>query len=127
MKFKTAILILFCFTFSIVNAQEQKPSPQVYMPQPAQLNVFAMGNAKLVNGIAEVKFDTASVFMAKKSTLKVMITANGSWSGIYVTKVTKYGFTVKSETGDLNATFNWVLVGERKIMYPNGWKSTDAE
>ena len=38
----------------------------------------------------------------------------GTWSGIYVVEQTGQGFSVKSETGDLNAKFNWIAIGIRK-------------
>jgi hypothetical protein len=77
-------------------------------------DVCIMGSGKLENGSGEIIFDKVFDKIIPSKNGQVIITPVGSWSGIYITEVSENGFKVKSESGDINANFNWVLLGEKK-------------
>lgn len=70
------------------------------------------GIAKLSGGSVQVSFEGRSFNRA--TNIKIIVTPVGSWSGIYVKDVTGKGFTAVSETGDPNASFSWIALGDVK-------------
>lgn len=73
------------------------------------------GTGKLKNGIAVVEFPSYfSEFVSEATEIRVITTPEGSFSGLYVTEKTSSGFVVKSEVGDLNAKFNWLVIATLK-------------
>jgi len=78
----------------------------------ANRHVNQAGSAKLVNGSIEVKFEEG--LFAKAANIRIVASPVGSWSGIFIKDISNAGFTAMSETGNLNAEFNWIAVGEIK-------------
>ena len=77
--------------------------------------MYLSGNANLINGVAEIKFNEKISEAIAKSNPQVIVTPVGSWSTIYVAEVTAKGFKVKSESGNANASFGWMLVVEKTV------------
>ncbi len=67
------------------------------------------GISKLING--SVYIDLSNILNNGISNLKynVQLTPYSTWSGFYVKDISNNGFTVKSEQGDLNASFFWTI------------------
>jgi|GEM_PF-5580633 len=73
------------------------------------------GRDKLTNGKARIEFEHPyTEVVSDKVPLKVIVTPEGSYSGIYVTDVSVKGFTAVSETGDVNAEFSYLVIGRVK-------------
>ncbi len=73
------------------------------------------GRTKLSNGIARIEFEEPyPQVISSQIPIKVIVTPEGSYSGIYVKDVTTRGFTAVSEVGDLNATFSWMAIARVK-------------
>ncbi len=122
MKKNIFLVIKICFIISFlviglnqVQAQDQAKRNLISTKDPA-FRICLTGSAKLVQGKAEIKFNKEylSKFINRNLDIKILVTPVGSWSGIYVMSMDKDGFTVKSDTGDQNVLFNWILVGEKK-------------
>jgi hypothetical protein len=73
------------------------------------------GKAKLVDGKARIEFNQPfPQVISQEIPVNVLVTPEGSWSGIYVIDVSVKGFTAASEAGDANATFSYMAVGRVK-------------
>lgn len=95
-------------------AAEPKPARMAVASGVAEVipgKTYLAGSAKLVAGRADVKFEDK--FSTVAANIKVIVTPVGSWSGIYVMDVSPNGFTVRSETGNPDAEFNWFAVSEK--------------
>lgn len=73
------------------------------------------GRTKLSNGTARIEFDEPyPKVISKEIPIKVIVTPEGSYSGIYVKDVSVNGFTAVSDVGDRNATFSWMAIARVK-------------
>mgnify|MGYP000308095653 FL=1 len=83
----------------------------------APIKIAFTGRAKLSNGFCEIKFPRKiSEIIFEPYDIKVLIVPYRSWSGIYVLEVNEYGFKCKSETGDLNAEFDYFVICKSKRL-----------
>jgi hypothetical protein len=120
--FKTILSIIICFLICRfeIKAQEkttQQQEQNIVIPvqMHPQNEIFISGSAKLVNGTAEIKYEEVFLKLLPESNkIKIIVTPEGSWSAIYIVKSDNKGFAVKSESGDLNAHFNWIVTGEKR-------------
>jgi hypothetical protein len=79
------------------------------------VEVYTDGTAKLKNGSASVQFDRLySEAISAESSINITLTTVGSWSGLYIQASDSRGFLVVSQTGDLNASFNWIAIAKKK-------------
>lgn len=73
------------------------------------------GRAKLANGSVRIDFEEPyPQVISNRIPIKVIVTAEGSSSVIYVKDVDVTGFTAASEIGDRNATFSWMAIARVK-------------
>lgn len=73
------------------------------------------GRAKLSNGTARIEFEEPyPQVISDRIPIKVIVTPEGSYSGIYVKDVSVNGFIAVSEVGDVNATFSWMAIARVK-------------
>jgi hypothetical protein len=87
----------------------------LFCVESPEVEFYSNGTAQLTNGRASVAFSRLfSEAISPDIPVRVIVTSVGSWSGIYLDNATNSGFTVRSEAGDLNATFNWIAIGRRK-------------
>lgn len=87
----------------------------LFCVESPEVEFYSNGTAQLTNGKASVAFDRLfSEAISPDVPVRVIVTPVGSWSGIYLESADSSGFSVRSETGDLNATFNWIAIGRRK-------------
>jgi hypothetical protein len=93
--------------------------PLFCMESP-EVEFYSNGTAQLISGTASVSFSRLfSEAISSDVPVRVILTPAGSWSGMYIENVNSSGFTVRSETGNLNASFNWLAIGRR-----NGYEQT---
>jgi len=118
---KKFIVILLGVVFAVyLNAQEKSFNPYIMKKierKGAVARVFTAGSSKLINGLAEINFeDDLKEFGVKDvSEIKVIVTPFNTFSGLYVTDLTLKGFKVKSEIGDKNAEFNYLVLIVKKF------------
>jgi hypothetical protein len=87
----------------------------LFCVESPEVEFYSDGTAQLTHGEASVDFDRLfSEAISPDIPIRVVVTPVGSWSGIYLQNATNSGFAVRSEAGDLNATFNWIAIGRRK-------------
>lgn len=123
---KKFIFILAIFIISL-NAQEKGVNPLIMKKIERKgpvAKVFTGGTAKLINGIAEIKFedDLKEFGVSDVSEIKVVVTPLNTFSGLYITDLTLKGFKVKSEIGDKNAEFNYLVFIVKKIQQIKGFE-----
>jgi hypothetical protein len=103
------ILILTGFLY----AQKSDIDKEIIAP----IKIALTGRAKLSNGFCEVKFPRKiSEIIFEPYDIKVLIVPYRSWSGIYCVEINEYGFKCKSETGDLNAEFDYFVICKSKRL-----------
>jgi len=56
------------------------------------------------------------------SEIKVVVTPINTFSGLYITDLSLKGFKVKSEIGDKNAEFNYLVFIVKKIQQIRGFE-----
>lgn len=106
-KFLVTFIILIGFLY----AQNDLKIMEYKLP----VKIALTGRAKLSNGLCEIKFPVKiSEIVPEAYDVKVLIIPYGSWSGIYVTYIDEYGFKCKSETGNLNAEFDYFVICKSK-------------
>jgi hypothetical protein len=110
-RFLFIIIILSTTALAQSVSKEKQTFSKLGKDVPKINKVYLSGKAKLVGGKAYVKFESE---LSKTDEIAVIVTPINSWSGIYVKNVTKNGFEVNSETGDLNAEFYWIVVGKEE-------------
>jgi hypothetical protein len=87
----------------------------MFCVEAPDVEFYTNGSAQLVNGTATVEFERLyKEAVSAARPVRVTVVPVGTWSGIYVVEQTGQGFSVKSESGDLNAKFNWIAIGIRK-------------
>jgi hypothetical protein len=79
-------------------------------------NISIAGNSKLNNGTVFVEFPQKLSEDLNGQKYIINLTAVGSWSGLYIEEINNNGFIVKSESGDLNANFFWLLSSTNTIL-----------
>lgn len=90
----------------------EKTSP-VYAVTGLTAKLYENGAAQLVNGEAFVAFDS-NYKMLLGDNPTVTVTPNGNCNGIYISSVTKEGFTVKEmNNGTSSVAISWISVGNR--------------
>ncbi len=97
----------------------------LYAVQSEQTEIVISGVSTLESGSKKILFDeiNASIINPEKN-IKVSITLTSEANGVFVTDKSEKGFTVKElNNGGSNATFDWVVIAERKI----GQDDEDAE
>lgn len=73
------------------------------------------GKARLRNGKVRVEFERPfPQVISGNEPVRVLVTPEGSWSGIYITDVSVKGFTALSQVGDSNANFSFMAIGRVK-------------
>ena len=78
-----------------------------------EATVYKKGKIQLVNGMATIEFDAAYAKLLGEEPI-VTVSAMGECNGVYVTSVTKTGFTVKElNNGNSNVQISWISVGNR--------------
>ncbi len=78
-----------------------------------EATVYKKGKIQLVNGTATIEFDAAYAKLLGEEPI-VTVSAMGECNGVYVTAVTKTGFTVKElNNGNSNVQISWISVGNR--------------
>ncbi|MEO0267190.1 MAG: hypothetical protein ABIM36_03530 [candidate division WOR-3 bacterium] len=106
-KILAILIILSAFLYA------QREDIITYKAFPTK--VALTGRAKLSNGFCEVKFPVkVSDIVPEAYDIKVLVVPYGSWSGIYITHVDEFGFKCKSETGNLNAEFDYFVICRSK-------------
>jgi hypothetical protein len=79
------------------------------------IEVMSSGAARLTNGQSKVVLERLFQETIEKGIpLKVIVTPQDTWSGLYVTDVSHEGFTVRSGAGDPSANFTWMVIGRRQ-------------
>jgi hypothetical protein len=87
----------------------------VFTVTAPDVEIMTSGTASLAGGTARVQFDRLfAESVSDAVALRVTATPVGAWSALYLTLVDGGGFTVRSDAGDANASFNWVAVGRAK-------------
>lgn len=110
MKKILAILIILT---GFLSAQQREDIKTLEYKLPVKIALT--GRAKLSNGTCEIKFPLKiSEIVPEAYDIKVLIVPYGSWSGIYVTHIDESGFKCKSETGNLNAEFDYFVICRSK-------------
>jgi hypothetical protein len=90
-------------------------SELLFCTEAPDVEFYTNGTSQLVNGTATVEFERLyKEAISTERPVRVVVVPAGSWSAIYVVSQTPTGFMVKSESGDLNAKFNWIAIGIRK-------------
>ncbi|MCC6702402.1 MAG: collagen-like protein [Fluviicola sp.] len=93
-------------------ATESKMVP-AYAATSTEATVYKKGTIQLVNGVATVAFDANYVALLGENPV-VTITPMGECNGVYITGVTKNGFTVKELNGGTSTVqVSWIAVGNR--------------
>jgi len=118
---KKIVFILLTTIFIIsLNAQQTSFDPLTMKKierKGAVVRVFTGGTSKLLNGLAEIKFedDLKEFGVTDVSEIKVVVTPINTFSGLYVTDLNLKGFKVKSEIGDKNAEFSYIVFIVKKV------------
>jgi hypothetical protein len=87
----------------------------VFSVAAPDVEIMTSGTASLAGGTARVEFDRLfAESVSDAVALRVTATPVGAWSALYLAQVDGGGFTVRSDAGDANASFNWVAVGRAK-------------
>ena len=98
-----------------------------YTSTSTTVDINTRGKAKMVNGIAFVKFDdnfTATANLDEES-LNITVTPMGATNGVYISKITEDGFFIKENlNGSSNTTINWMAVSTQK-GYEKGVKISE--
>jgi hypothetical protein len=83
--------------------------------QSRDVEIVASGTAKLSNGSATIALDQEiRDFVSGNVDLRITTTPKGSWSGLYVAQQSNDQFVVKSDAGNLNADFDWIVIAREK-------------
>jgi hypothetical protein len=83
--------------------------------QSRDVEIVASGTSRLNNGSVTIALDSEiNAFVSGNVDLKITATPKGSWSGLYVAQQSKGQFVVKSDAGDLNASFDWIVIAREK-------------
>jgi len=93
------------------NANQEKKA--VYAVTATESKIYNNGKSTLVNGSAFIAF-TEDFKSLLGEIPTVTVTPNGNCNGLYVSEVTKEGFTVKElNNGHSNVVISWITVGNR--------------
>lgn len=97
---------------------DKQNTPRIlFSPEAPEIVFQDFGIGKLKNGETTILLDPIlkeSLFIDEKHPLKVFITLEDDCNGVFVTKKTKDGFTVKElKNGNSNASFSWQIVANR--------------
>jgi hypothetical protein len=85
----------------------------LYQVSALESTIYFKGNSQLENGTAFVEFSDKYAALLGNAPV-VTITPNAECNGVYVSSVSKNGFTVRElMNGTSNAAFSWIAVGER--------------
>lgn len=85
----------------------------VYSVTGLTAKMYDNGTAQLVNGEAFVAFDSNYKLLLGENPT-VTVTPNGNCNGVYISSVTKEGFTVKEiNNGTHSVAVSWISVGNR--------------
>ncbi|MDW8236746.1 MAG: hypothetical protein RMK98_09040, partial [Bacteroidia bacterium] len=100
------------YTAEIVSTPEgRKP---VYATTSPQLQVYTVGRGTLQGGKAEIRFDKDFQSLLGEVPI-VIVTPQGPCRGIYVSQVTKEGFTVEElNGGSSEVPFAWMAFAQRR-------------
>jgi hypothetical protein len=75
------------------------------------------GEAKLVNGKADIKLDSEFASLIKTKSYHVFVSAYGNCKGLYVSKRNSVGFSVcEQDQGASNVRFSYRIVARRKDL-----------
>jgi hypothetical protein len=96
------------------NANQDKKA--VYAVTATESKIYNNGKSTLANGSAFIAF-TEDFKSLLGEIPTVTVTPNGNCNGLYVSEVTKEGFTVKElNNGHSNVVISWITVGNRVIQ-----------
>jgi hypothetical protein len=87
----------------------------LYSIVSTDVTIQTAGTAKLINGTCQVSFDkTFSNVVSSQNPLVVTVTPTGNSNGVYVTEVTKNGFTVReNNNGTSTVDISFIVMGRR--------------
>jgi len=99
----------------------------MYTSVSTDVTVQTAGTAKLNNGVCHVSFDkTFSDVVSTEIPIIVTVTPAGNTNGVYVSEVTKDGFTVnENNNGTSNVDVSYIVIG-RRAGYENPQLSSDV-
>ncbi len=88
----------------------------LYTNVSTDATVQTTGYATISNGKGQIVFDKAfTAIVSDKSPIIVTATPTGESKGVYITNVTKEGFTItENENGKSNITVSYIAIGKRK-------------
>uniref|UniRef100_A0A7C4THK8 Peptidase S74 domain-containing protein n=1 Tax=candidate division WOR-3 bacterium TaxID=2052148 RepID=A0A7C4THK8_UNCW3 len=87
----------------------------LYALTGSSVNIFTCGRGKLVNGQASINFEkNFSQMVSEKDPITVIVTPIGEYNQIYISNVSKNGFSAYETRGQANNEFCWIAIGKRK-------------
>lgn len=98
---------------TLIDEYDGKPRI-MFSPEAPEILFQDFGVGQLVNGEARINIDPIlkkSIYVDAQNPLKVYVTLEGDWNGVFVTNKSANGFTVKELNGGTsNAAFSWQIV-----------------
>lgn len=100
----------------ITHVQTSEGNTALYALQSKQTEYIFSGTSTLVFGEASILFDQVTQdIIDPAAAIKVSITLTAEANGVYVSQKSATGFTVKELSGGTStATFDWVVIAQRK-------------
>ncbi|PQB03732.1 hypothetical protein [Aureitalea marina] len=109
---------------STIVKDAQGTSRIMFSPEAPEIVFQDFGVGKLVNGEARIELDpilSDVIYVDESHPLKVYVTLEGECNGVYVSKKSIKGFTVKElANGNSNASFSWQIVANRADTRSSG-------
>ena len=94
----------------VASGEEMVPA---FAATSTEATVYKKGKIQLINGTATIEFDANYAKLLGEDPI-VTVSAMGECNGVYVTAVTKNGFTVRElNNGSSNVQISWISVGNR--------------
>jgi hypothetical protein len=109
---RNLFLVVMIFCGNLIHAQKnQKQLYEMLEHQTFGIKqcLHEAGVSNLANGFVFIEFPKVPNEDLKNVNYLISLTPYGSWSALYVKEINEKGFTVKSESGDLNAKFFWSI------------------
>jgi hypothetical protein len=114
---------------TIVDSYQNKKVETVAVTSP-EVVITLSGTARLENGIAEVRFEDVDPefndVISAIAPVRVFVTPSGPVS-LYVSQKDQNHFVVSRFQGDIDAEFDWMVVGYRKGYEPEIEEDTQSE
>ncbi len=100
----------------ITRVKTSEGDKSLYALQSEKTEYVFSGSGILQNGIAEIVFPTSTrEILDPEKTITVSVTLTSEANGVFITNKSTAGFTVKELLGgEGTATFDWVVIAERK-------------